>query len=210
LRRAGPETRRARGARGFSLVEIAIVLAVIGALVAAVLVKGGAVFGRANTASLLANIKDLAAESRDFKARYSYFPGDLPNAGTYIAGVSGGCSYAPGGDVGNGIVNTETESDCALEHLVKAGMLAKADYDGSRYVIANSGVRVSLWSADSLNVVRISNVPCDVALEIDRKLDSASTGNTPFTEGSVRAAAGIQTCVPASTNDPVTALLIRY
>jgi prepilin-type N-terminal cleavage/methylation domain-containing protein len=208
---------------GFSLIEIAIVLGVITLIAAAVLTSGGGLFGRAGTASLLSNIKDLAAASREFKTRYSYFPGDLPNAGTYITangGISAGCTYAPGGSVGNGIVDTGTESDCALEHLVKSGMLGKIDYDGARYVISHPGigpgVRASLWfdAASNANAVRVSDLPCEAALEIERKLDSASVGNTPFSEGSVRARdasnAPIQTCVPGSANDPVPMLLIRY
>jgi hypothetical protein len=126
----------------------------------------------------------------------------------------------PGGSAGNGIVDTGTESDCALEHLVKAGMLGKIDYDGTRYVISHPnigpGVRVSLWfdATSNTNAVRVSDLPCEAALEIERKLDSASAGNTPFSEGSVRARdasnAVIQNCVPGAANDPVPMLLLRY
>lgn len=214
-----------RQAIGFTLIEIAIVLAIIALITAAALVTGDSLFGRSGMASLLASIKDLAAASREFKVRYSYFPGDLPNAATYVTGnggVSGGCHYATSGTVGNGIVDTAIESDCALEHLVKAGMLRGIDYDSAsgRYAVAinnwSTGTRVSLWfDPDSnVNAVRVSNLPCDVALEVERKLDSATSGNTPFTEGSVRARnaanASIQTCSPGTTNDPVAALLIRY
>ena len=142
-----------RHAHGFTMIEMAIVVVVIGLILGAVLISGSSVFGRAGVASLLSNIKDLATASRDFKTRYSYFPGDLPNAGTYITangGISGGCTYPVAGSVGNGIVDTQTESDCALEHLVKAGMLSKVDYDPStlKYFITSSvgaGVRLSLW-----------------------------------------------------------------
>ena len=205
------------------MIEMAIVIVVIGLILGAVLISGSSVFGRAGVASLLSNIKDLATASRDFKTRYSYFPGDLPNAGTYITangGISAGCTYSIAGNVGNGIVDTQTESDCALEHLVKAGVLSKVDYDPntSKYFITSSvgaGVRLSLWynPATNENVVRVSSLPCDVALEIDRKLDSA-TANTPFSQGVVLAwdtsGAIIQTCISGSTNDPVPALLIKY
>ena len=213
-----------RHAHGFTMIEMAIVIVVIGLILGAVLISGGSVFGRAGVASLLSNIKDLATASRDFKTRYSYFPGDLPNAGTYIA-LDAGTICNDGLSVplmGNGIVDTLNESDCALEHLVKAGMLSKVDYDPItlKYFITSSvgaGVRLSLWYDPDTknNVVRISNLPCDVALEIDRKLDSA-TANTPFNQGSVLAATDqsgttlIQTCVSGSTNDPVPALLVKY
>ncbi len=209
-----------RRSRGFTLIEIAIVLAVITLIAAAVLTSGGGLFGRTGTTALLANIKDLAAASREFKTRYSYFPGDLPNADKYITAngeISLGCiyPYVSNGPVGDGIVNTETESDCALEHLIKAGMLGKIDHDGTRYVINHHnigpGVRVSLWSdATRVNVIRISNLPCEAALEIERKLDSATTDNKPFSTGSVTAPAPIQNCTPGLANDPVPMLLIRY
>lgn len=214
-----------RHAHGFTMIEMAIVIVVIGLILGAVLISGSSVFGRAGVASLLSNIKDLAAASRDFKARYSYFPGDLPNATNYITangGISPGCNYLylVGGNVGNGIVDTQTESDCALDHLVKAGMLSKVDYDGTKYFITSSvgtGVRLSLWydSSANVNAIRVSSLPCDIALEIDRKLDSATTNNaTPFSQGTVIAqdASGvpIATCTVGSTNDPVPALLIKY
>ncbi len=212
-------------AQGFTLIEIAVVLAIFGLIAAGVLITGGSVFGRAGVTSLLSSIKDLAAASRDFKTRYGYFPGDLPIAGNYFTtngGISPGCSYPIGGAVGNGIVNTPTESDCALEHLVKAGMVSKVDYNSAlgKYVITSNvsaGVTVSLWfdSESNVNAVRVSNLPCEIALEIDRKLDSATTGNTPFSQpGSVIAqdASGtpIAHCSPGAINDPVPALLIKY
>lgn len=215
-------------AQGFTLIEIAMVLAIITVIAGAVLVAKDSIFGRAGVASLLTNIRDLAAASRDFKARYGYFPGDLPNAGTYITangGISTGCTYAIGGSVGNGIVDTPTESDCALEHLVKAGMLSRVDYNATlgKYVITSNvgtGVTLSLWydSGSNVNTVRVSNLPCDIALEIDRKLDSATTTSppTPFSQGSVIAQNSSNTPIancqppPVILSDPVPTLLIKY
>jgi len=214
-----------RRAGGFTLIEIAFALAIIVLIAGTVLLARDSLFGRAGTASLLASIRDLAAASREFKTRYGYFPGDLPNAATYITGsggVSSGCNYAPGGAVGNGLVDTAAESNCALEHLVKAGMLRGVDYDPvlGRYVIAiNVGTRaiVSLWydPGSRVNAIRVSNLPCDIALEIDRRLDSATPGGaTPLGQGAVTgrdvADAPIQTCVPGALNDPVPTLLVRY
>ena len=213
-------------AQGFTLIEIAIVLAIFGLIAAGVLITGGSVFGRAGVTSLLSSIKDLAAASRDFKARYGYFPGDLPKAGDYITtngGISPGCSNVLGGLLGNGLVDTAAESDCALEHLVKAGAASKVDYNSAlgKYVITSgvgAGVTVSLWydRASNVNAVRVVNLPCETALEIDRKLDSATTGNTPFNQGSVIAqdATGVLiaggNCSPGALNDPVPVLLIKY
>jgi|ERR1043166_1995393 type II secretory pathway pseudopilin PulG len=214
---------------GFSLVELGIVLAVIALIVTAMLMAGDTVFGRSGLVSLLSNIKDLATASREFKARYSYFPGDIPSAQTAVnGGISAGCSYNVGGTTGNGLVDTQVESDCAFEHLVKAGILKKIDYDNStnKYFIAvniGDGARLSLWfKSDSLeNVIKIAGVPgrpgglpCDVALELDRKLDNIITAGKPFKHdpGAVVVAedTAIETCVSQKDHDPVPALLIRY
>lgn len=201
--------QRAQACRGYTLIELALVLVVVALILGGVFAGGAAVLENARTASLLGQIKDLAAASRDFKSRYGYYPGDLPNAGTLIAG--GVCSVG----AGDGVVNSEQESRCALEHLVKARMLSKVEYSSSNYRIPHpfGGGEVSLWyTASNENAVRITNLPCKIALRIDDKLDNAST--TPLASGFVLAidssGAAIKGCVTGGANDPVEILLVRY
>jgi len=204
--------------KGFTLIEIAVALLVITLLLGGIMIGGSAVMENARTASLLGQIKDLAAASRDFKSRYGYYPGDLPNAATLITtdgGVSAGCSYAVSATVGNGIVNSTTESRCALEHLVKARMLSKVELSGSNYRIPHpfGGGEVSLWyTATNENAVRVTNLPCKIALQIDGKLDNAST--TPLASGSVIGISSMNVvvsgCVTGGVNDPVATILVRY
>ena len=215
---------KTRHQRGFTLIEIAIVLAVISLVLGGVLLAGNAIIERSRMASLIAKINDIAGASRTFKSKYGYFPGDMPNARTYITAngeISDTCNYAPDGTVGNGLIDPEKESGCALEHLVKAGLLSKIDQDGSGIYRVSSGFdigRVSLSSNASQNVVRITSAPCDIALEIDRKLDSDFAG-APLSKGMVlgfdtvdASSAAIATCSPGdpTKNDPVAALLIKY
>ena len=207
---------------------------IIGIIAVGAVLTGRSVLARARVASLLANVKDLATASREFKTRYGYYPGDLPSAGTYITlDVGTGCTDGTAvANMGNGIVDTSKESNCALEHLVKAGMLSKLDYDSAnnKYTINSPiapGVQVSLWvnSATNENVVRITNLPCDVALEMDSRFDSGTTTTppTPFSQGWVIAQDAtntqIQNCIPSGAvsggvsgpvNDPVPTLLIKY
>jgi prepilin-type N-terminal cleavage/methylation domain-containing protein len=202
-----------RSEKGFTLVEIAIVLIVVTLLLGGVMVGGSAVMENARTANLIGQIKDLAGASRDFKSRYGYYPGDLPNAATLITtdgGVSDGCSYVAVDKVGNGLVDTESESQCALEHLVKARMLSKVELSGGNYRISHpfGGGEVSLWyTASNENAVRVTNVPCKIALRIDDKLDNAST--TPLESGFVTSDNG-SGCVSGGANDPLGILLIHY
>jgi prepilin-type N-terminal cleavage/methylation domain-containing protein len=205
---------------GFTLIELGIVLAVVALLAAGLLVAGRAMIRRGEVTDLIAKTRDLASASRSFKSRYSFFPGDLPNAANYLTadgGVSAGCNYAPGGKVGNGLVDTATESSCALEHLLRAGLLTKLSYQGGTYRIPGpDSANLSLWfnAASNENVVRIANLACDLALEIDAKLDTVSAAGTPLTDGQVQGrdggGAALSTCVPGQANDPVAELLVRY
>lgn len=203
---------------GYTLIEVAIVLIVATLLLGGVFAGGAAVLENARTATLLGQIKDLAAASRDFKSRYGYYPGDLPNAASLIAtdgGVSAGCSYAAAAPAANGIVDSETERACALEHLLKARLLSKMELNGGRYRITHpfASGEVSLWhTASNENAVRITNLPCRIALRVDDKLDNAS--NMPlllgFVVGLDSTGAAIRTCTSGGAFDPVPALLVRY
>ncbi len=206
---------------GFTLFELAIVLVVIGLILGSMYVGGSALIERGRAVSLLAKIKDLGGAARVFKAQYGYFPGDLPNAGNMITangGISAGCSYAAGGGVGDGLVNSETESTCALEHLVRAGLLSKADFDTAtgNFTINSefSGGRVSLWfnSMTNENTIRITVLPCTTALELDLKLDNQNPNPLAggFVVGLDSTPAVINNCTSGGANDPVATLLVRY
>lgn len=222
LKRA-PSTRAAArgwvaGQAGYTLIEIALVLVIVALFLGGVFVSVTAVMENAKTASLLGQIKDLAGAARDFKSRYGYFPGDLPNAASILTadgGVSAGCSYAAATPVANGIVDSETERACALEHLVKARLLSKVELRGSTYVIAQpfggGEVTLGVIAATRENAVRVTNLPCRVALQIDGKLDNASA--TPLSSGTVLGTDGtdlIAACTAGGANDPVPVLLVRY
>lgn len=213
-----------RTAKGFTLVELAISLTIIGLIIGGLVLGGSAVLESARTSTLLGQIKDLAAASRDFKNRYGYFPGDMPKAKTFVtAGIIDSCNYdpdSPGGIHGNGIVNSAEEA-CALEHLVKARMLSKVEMEGSNYVIRHpfGGGTVSLGATTANeNAVLVSNLPCNIALRIDGKLDNASdkplakdpASPTNFVTGLDSSGTSIDTCTPGGTNDPVATLLILY
>lgn len=211
---AGPSRRAA----GFTLVELGVVLAVIALLAAGLLVASRAIIQRGEVTDLIAKTRDLAAASRTFKSRYAFYPGDLPNAGSHLTadgGVSAGCNYPPGGLAGDGLVDTPTESTCALEHLARAGMLTKLNMQGGSYRITGpGGASLSLWfnATTNDNVVRIANLACELALEVDAKLDTTSA--TPLADGQVQGRDGsgvkIATCVPGQSNDPVAELQLRY
>lgn len=211
--------RLPKRAGGFTLVELALALVIIALLAGGIAVGGNAVMESARTSSLIGQVKDLSAAAREFKTRYGYYPGDLPNAATFITmdgGVSAGCSYAVSATVGNGIVDTATESACAIEHLVKARLLSKVEMSGGNFVIphpfGSGNVSLSVIAATNENAISVTNLPCRIALQIDSKLDNGSA--TPLAVGFVTgwdsSNAVINTCTTGGANDPVANLLIRY
>lgn len=206
-------------AKGFTLVELAISLAIIGLIIGGMVVGGSTLIESAKISNLISQIKDLSSSAREFKTRYGYYPGDLPNASTYITmdgGISGTCSYVASATAGNGIVDTAVESSCSIEHLVKARLLSKVELSGGSYVITHpyggGNVSLSFVAATNENAISATNVPCNIALQIDSKLDNGSA--TPlgvgFVTGRDYSNAVINTCIPGGANDPVANLLIRY
>ncbi|MBV8656533.1 MAG: prepilin-type N-terminal cleavage/methylation domain-containing protein [Burkholderiales bacterium] len=156
---------------GFTLVELAIVLVIIGLLLGGAL-KGAAVIKNAQMQDLIQAVKDTQAAAIAFQQKYGYYPGDLPNAVASIPGV-GGCS----GD-GNGYIDAG-ESNCARDELILSGLLRGTV--GAPLLV--EGSTISLVRASSVaglpanwgNVVVVSNLNCESAYFIDQALDDSNT-----------------------------------
>ena len=192
--------------RGFTLIELAIAIAIITLLLAAVF-KGGSMIEQARVQDTLAIASDLSASARSFKQRYHYLPGDLAinSAVPEIPEVPVGCmSGGTGAGDGNGVLSL-AESTCVPAHLFAAGYTKGGSGEirspyGSVRVIANAFSNVAIGPnplpATVLNVIEFSNLPCAVALEMDRKLDDGNLATG-------RARASVAICQPEVSNDPV-------
>lgn len=195
--------------RGFTLVELAVVLVVISLVLVGVL-QGTGLIGGAKATNAIATAKDLSAAARQFKDRYRYWPGDLPNAATSLANLPAGCDFpTTTAGIGDGQINTAGEIGCAVEMLFQAG-LVKADRDATSglHVLVVDNRAVRLISAASSNVtnfppgsivVEFANLPCEAVQTIDRKIDDGEIAST--TVG--RAKSSVASCVPGTSNDPV-------
>ena len=173
---------------GFTLVEISIVLVIIGLILGAVFVGGQTLIANTKTTGTITLIKDLSGAISDFKSRYHYLPGDLPNAiqDKDISGIT--CDNGNG----DGLI-TKTPKDevsCVAQHLVLGGFI-KGSMTGivsplnngslpDVFVMAAKISTVNLAAAKPFpitvqNVIEIKNIPCDAANAIDSKIDDGDT-----------------------------------
>ncbi len=193
---------------GFTLIEIATVMVIIGLLVGGGLFMGNSLVRGAQAKDLIALSRDISSAVRVFKKRYRFWPGDLPTAGNDISNLDSNCTYTTtqSGNIGNGEINTaaitgstRTESSCVADHLVKAGLIRG---DGNAITSRFGAVQVMSRAYGSITtipdtvplVVELHNLPLDIAQELDRILDDGG-----LTTGNARAASATADPVPVYT-----------
>lgn len=195
-------------ARGWTLVELAIVLAVIAIILGVVAgATGRSLIGTSHSQAVQATVKDLAEAIARFRERYGYLPGDMPNATTRIPGVvANSCSVTANGN-GDGQIDAG-EVACVPNHLFNAGFikggtgpitLSQGERRVTIQVVARSVSAVSGFPTSTRNVIEILNLSCRSALELDTKSDD---GN--FASGNTRAS--VASCTESGANDPVPAV----
>ena len=201
---------------GFTLIEIAIVLVIIGLLLGGVL-KGQELITSARVRNLISQQDGIRAAYFGFLDRYRALPGDYNGASQNIAGVTG-CTGGNGNGDGRIEANALNENILAWEHLSKAGFI-----NGSYTCNATEGptttptnpfaVRLQLiWDnvyADALPVAGVTarhnlktggQIPSDILAEVDRKIDDGSAIGGSFRFSAYNGGAGapdIATCVGA-------------
>jgi prepilin-type N-terminal cleavage/methylation domain-containing protein len=119
-----PVQKHMRAQAGFTLVELAIVMIIIGLLIAGVL-KGQALIGNAKVTSQVAQIKSIDAATSTFKDMYAALPGDIANVAARLPNCAGGCAVNGNGDGSIGPVTFNAAP--ALEQLTYFWHLSAAD-----------------------------------------------------------------------------------
>jgi prepilin-type N-terminal cleavage/methylation domain-containing protein len=116
-----------RQQNGFTLVEIAIVLVIIGLLLGGIL-KGQEMITQAKIKNAVADFSGISAAYYGYQDRYRAIPGDDPNAATRWTGAAiSATAGEPGNGVVQGLYNSATagdESRLWWDHLRRAGLLA--------------------------------------------------------------------------------------
>ena len=192
--------KQLNGQKGFTLIEIAIVLVIIGLLLGGVL-KGQELINTARVRALNNSVDGITAAWFSFQDRYRAFPGDYLNARSTV-----NLPGAPAGGDGNGLVGKTGVADSSAEraqvwvHLEAAGYIT-GGYDGvaiaapDEYgcavttcpdngfgsgMMINHGTLIAVRGAatDAHELITGRGIPVDVLAELDRKVDdgAATTG----------------------------------
>lgn len=166
-----------RNQKGFTLVEIAIVLVIIGLLIGGVL-KGQAMIQNAKVKRVVKSADEVRAAFYTFYDKYGAYPGDENLATSPPTDTNNGN--------GNGLISA-AEAPQVFEDLVLAGII-DGTYDGSATSLpkhAFGGVYRLYWvnpGSGANHYIRYDNLPWDVALEIDTKYDDGV-----YNTGTIRA-----------------------
>lgn len=145
--------KRLSSQKGFTLVELAIVMTIIGLLIGGIL-KGQELMMNARVTATVAQVKSYSAAVTTFKDMYQAVPGDMVGAGTRLVGcptaaacnplaanagdsIVGNPAWASGGWGAYGITATSTapgnvdaERYLFWSHLLLANLIAGVTNDG--------------------------------------------------------------------------------
>ena len=195
---------------GFTLIEIAIVLVIIGLLLGGIL-KGQELINSARVRNLVSQIDGTKAAFFGFQDRYRALPGDFTLATTQIP------SATQNGN-GDGQI-TGTESIAVWDHISHAGFLngtyvynaAESDATTPRnpfgafiQIIFDSEYQgtAATPATDRHNMKTGPRIPVDILAEIDRKIDDglANSGSMRFSNYAAGGAAPVAAdCFAAAT-----------
>ncbi len=181
---------------GFTLIEIAIVLVIIGLLTGGVL-KGQELIANAKVRNSIKQMEELKAAVFGFQDRFRALPGDMSNAATVVGNNAVNCTNA----CDNGLIQPWRNTSLVTNQLSSAGFYAGA-YNTAEVNSAPTAQNapanpwggpmfVAYWNQYNAvgprpaktGVYTGRSIPSTIMAEIDRKIDDG----TPQT-GSFRSA----------------------
>ncbi len=183
--------------KGFTLVELAVVLVILGTIFMSVL-KVESMVKNAKIRQVVNQYRELRTAILVYKDKYGYLPGDDPYADVHVGstrmGNGDGYVYGTGG----------YEWFPAFEHLNKAGLIkgkipsaadpVKHVFNGSVYIT------MQIISGIKYNYIRFDDLPGDVAQALDTALDDGISDHGIVQSGNVATLiSGVWLITPASS-----------
>ena len=182
--------------RGFTLIEIAIVLVIIGLLLGGVL-KGQELINTARVRALNNTVDGVTAAWFSFQDRYRGFPGDYTQATVNLPNPAGVVTNGNG----DGLVDTDGERGNVWTHLQAAGYIT-GNFDGANVSPTaydctldscpdngfGAGLNLSHGALSQTQAAAAApvnahelitgrGVPVEVLAELDRKVDDGNAGS---------------------------------
>ena len=174
---------------GFTLVEIAIVMVIIGLLVAGIL-KGQEMITQAKIKNVVADFSGLSAAYDSYMDRYKAIPGNDPNAATRWVGATSGDGDRHVSGLYNS-TNPVDDSRLFWDDLRRAGLVAGS---GTSQPLNAAGGVVGVQTGDAVAstygpvlgsdaagtgglhtlIICAANLPDKIAIAIDLQMDDGS------------------------------------
>jgi prepilin-type N-terminal cleavage/methylation domain-containing protein len=170
--------------KGFSLIELAIALVVIGLLIGGVM-KGQSMISNAKMKSFVTDLQKWSVYLNTYQDKYGYLPGDDPNAASRWSGATSGNGN---GDINGDPCSAITEESCnMINHLRLAGILngEVSNTDFNKLIIRNQynqPTYIYSYTYDGKRGIwaRMDYIPGDTAKFADDKLDDGVGGTGDF------------------------------
>jgi prepilin-type N-terminal cleavage/methylation domain-containing protein len=220
--------RFSRSQKGFSLIELAIALTVIGILTAGAL-TGQRMIETANLRSVITDLQEYQGAFKIFKTQYGAYPGDISNAHSYwdngantVCGTAAQCNGDKNGKIELGSADNDREVQRAWQHLslaqfiegrynglgprCAAGSQPTGPIDGSTYLFGVATTAVFGKYGNSIEFAGIGSCEGPIlmpseAKEIDKKIDDgvANTGLLFAVDGVGQSAAACSQAIGHAT-----------
>jgi prepilin-type N-terminal cleavage/methylation domain-containing protein len=176
---------RPRTATGFTLIELAIVMLVIGMLIAGIM-KGQELLAAARVRGVIQQQDGIKTAYFGFLDRFKAPPGDITSASALFTGLSATCGAGGNGNGNSRIEAANGESLLVWEHLTRSGFLTGTYACSGNAVVTpesapRNGYRQYLQlifdgnyagaPRDVHNLKTGNELPSDLLAEVDRKID---------------------------------------